>query len=252
MTAEEYLRRVGFELHDLPWSARRELVAELRAHLAEAPSLDALGTPEQYAADLRLAAGLERRRGVIAFIRRVRPRTLVFVALALTVLGLAIGAVAWVDSYQPLAFAGGTQAPLDAKPSVGAAGMTVVFRKGRPFEYGITIHNSGPFTVRVLSVPRSVTDFYVARLLMSQDQSGRLDERPLERFQPFDMKPGAFRWLVLKGVFACTTGMGSGTGTTWDAIPVRFGFLWRTRTAWIRLDEPLTFQFPKACPPRRQ
>jgi hypothetical protein len=256
VTAEDYVRRVGFALVDLPWSTRRDLLAELRGHLGELPAgedLEArLGSPEQYAADLRLTAGLERRRGAVAFLRARRPRNLIATVLALALVGLVIGAVVWVDRYQPLAFAGGTQLPLDSKPSVGAAGITVVFRKGRPFEYGITIQNSGRFTVRVLGVPRSVTDFYAGRLLMSQDQTGRLDERPLERFHPFDMAPGSFRWLVLKGVYACTTGMGSGTGTTWDAIPVRFGFLWRTGTAWIPLDEPLTFQFPKACPPRRQ
>ena len=119
-------------------------------------------------------------------------------------IGLGIGAIVWIDSYQPIAFAGGTQLPPSSKPSPGAAGVSVVFRKGRPFKYGITIQNTGRFTVRVLGVPRSVTDFYSGRLLMSKDQTGHLDEKPLERFQPFDMKPGSFRWLVFKGVYACT------------------------------------------------
>jgi HAAS domain-containing protein len=260
VTGEDYLREVGFGLRDLPWRMRRDLLAELHGHLEELPAdtdLEArLGSPEEYAADLRSAAGLERTRGAIAFLRARRPRNLILAAVALTVIGLAIGAVEWVDSYQPIAFAGGTQFPPDSKPSVGQSGVTVTFRKGRPFEYGITIQNTGRFTVRVLGVPRSVTDFYSGRLLMSEDQTGHLDERPLERFHPFDMKPGSFRWLVLQGVYACTTGMGRDTlpgaaGITWGAFPVRFSFLWRTATASIPLAEGLAFSFPKGCPPAK-
>lgn len=254
MTADDYLGRVDVALRDLPWRLRRELLSGLRDHLGELPADtdfgSRLGAPEAYATDLRAAAGLERRRGPIAFLQARRPRNVVLAALALIVTAAGIGAVAWIQSYQPIAFAGGTQFPLDAKPSVGQAGESVIFRKGRPFVFGIAIRNSGRFGVRVLGVTKTVTDFYAGRLLMSKDQTGRLDEKPLERFRPFDMKPGSFRWLVFKGVYACTTGMGSGAGITRGAIPVRFRFLWRTGTAQIPLDEPLTFSFPKGCPPR--
>ena len=68
MTADDYLRSVSFQLNDLPWGQRQKLLAEIRAHLDELPpDTDLrvrLGTPEEYAADLRMAAGLERRRGV--------------------------------------------------------------------------------------------------------------------------------------------------------------------------------------------
>ena len=111
--------------------------------------------------------------------------------------------------------------------------------------------------MRVLGVPRDVTDFYTGHLLMSADQTGRLDERPLERFHPFDLKPGSFRWLVIKGVYACTTGMGRDSiagvaSLTQSAFPVRFSFLWRTATASIPLDEPLGFNFPRGCPPAKR
>src|SRR5262249_44959112 len=132
-------------------------------------------------------------------------------------------------------------------------GETVVFRKGRQFILGVAIQNTGRYTVRVLGIPRSPLDFYSARLLMSQDQSPRMDERPLEPFRPFDMKPGSFRWLVIKGVYACTTGMGTdpagAVGITRTAVPVRFSFLWRTKTVSIPLNDPLSFSFPEGCPP---
>jgi len=118
VTPDEYLRDVGYWLNDLPWGMRRDLLAELRAHLDELPpgtNLRAeLGPPEAYASDLRSAAGLERRRGPIAFLRARRPRNLILIVLALTLIGLGIGAVAWIDSYQPIAFAGGTKLPLTA------------------------------------------------------------------------------------------------------------------------------------------
>lgn len=255
MTAEEYVRRVKFWLTDLPWSTKKQLLAELRAHLAELPEgtdLAMLGPPEQYATDMRAAAGLERRRGAIAFLRARRPRNVALGAVALIAAGLAIWALVWIDNYQPIVFAGGTQLPLDSKPTPGAAGVTVVFRKGRPFEYGITIHNDDRFTVRVLGIPRSPLDFFRGRLLMSKDQTGRLDERPLERFHPFDLKPGSFRWLVFKGVYACTTGAGRGLGVTRFGFSIRFSFLWRTATASIPLDSPLSFTFPKGCPPPKK
>lgn len=255
MKSDDYLRRVDAALSDLPWSVRRDLMAELKAHLQELPTDEAsrLGTPEEYAAEMRTAAGLERRHGVIAFLRARRPRNLILTVVLLTAIGLAIGAVVWIGSYQPIAFAGGTQFPLDAKASVGQAGYTVVFRKGHPFQYGIVIRNAGRFTVRVLGVPRGVGDFYAAPLLMSRDTTPRMDERPLESFHPFDMKPGSFRWLVFKGVFACTTGEGApDTAVTREAFPVRFSFLWRTTTATIPLDEPLTISFSKkGCPPQK-
>jgi hypothetical protein len=259
VTPEEYLRRVGFRLNDLPWRTKRDLFAEIRGHLDELPAdtdLEArLGTPEEYAADLRSAAGLERRRGPIAFLRARRPRNLLLTALALTVIGFAIGAVAWIDSYEPIAFAGATQLPLGSKPSPGQAGVTVVFRKGRPFRYGISVRNNGRYTVRVLGVPKSVTDFYSGRVLVSKPNPFG-NERPLERFRPFDLNPGEVRWVLLTGVYACTTGMGApGPGfveVTWGSIPIRFSFLWRTATASITLDDPLTIAFSKeGCPPQK-
>jgi HAAS len=255
VSGDEYLRRVASALRDLPWRMRRDLLSELRGHLAELPAgtdlRERLGPPEQYAADLRAAAELEHRRGPIAFLRARRPRHVILAVLALAVLGLAIGAVEWVDSYQPIVYGNATQLPLDSTPSAGRPGVTVVFRKGRPFEYGITIRNAGRLGVRVLGVPSSPADFYSGRLLMSGPQKEPGMEKPWKPFHPFEMKPGEIRWLVFKGVYACTTGMGATAGTTWTAVPVRFSFLWRTGTARIPLDEPLQLVFPKGCPPPR-
>jgi hypothetical protein len=260
MTRNEYLRSVGFWLRDLPWSTRRDLMAGLRSHLDELPAdtdLGELGTPQEYAADLRSAAGLERNRGAIAFLRARRPRNLILTVLALTVIGVAIGAVVWIDAYQPIVYGNATQDPLDSKPSSGRAGVTVVFREGRPFLYGVTIRNSGRFPVRILGVPRDVTDFFHAHLLVNEPNPAE-NERPLERFRPFDLHPGETRWLVLKGVFACTTGMGGGPGgpgygaVTREDIPVRFSFLWRTDTAFVPARDPLTITFSKeGCPPAK-
>lgn len=249
MTAEDYLGRVAFELRDLPWGTRRELVSELQGHLSELPpdiDLGArLGKPEEYAADLRVAAGLERRRGLIAFLRARRPRNLILTVVALTVIGLAIGAVQWIDSYQPLAFYGGEEPPLGVVEAPGGNSQSVVFRQGRPFRLGLDIQNTGGFTVRVLGAgyaPQRLP--FSARLLMSGPTSPGFP--PLMRFHPFDMKPGEGRLLLLQGVYAnCREWNGESGAVAIFDFPIRFRFLWRTTTAHVRLPEELAIVFPK-------
>ena len=78
MTADDFVRQVELALGDLPWRQRRDLVAELREHLAELPPDTDLyarhGAPDRYAAEMRAAAGLELRRGPFAYLRARRPR----------------------------------------------------------------------------------------------------------------------------------------------------------------------------------
>jgi hypothetical protein len=227
-------------------------VSELRGHLAELPagkSLNAqLGRPHQYADDLRAAAGLERRRGLVAFLRARRPRNLILTGVVLTVIGLAIGAVVWTDSYQPLAFRSGMEITPPALQAPGGTSESVVFHKGRPFRLGLDIQNIGRFTVRVLGVPYAPTELVSpSRLLVSGPgpASGIGFPGPLHGFHPFDMKPGERRELELKGVYAhCRYWRGGGSQLLND-FPVRFRFLWRTATAHIPLPEPLAIVFPK-------
>lgn len=252
MIAEDYLNRVAFELRDLPWGARRELISELRGHLAELPAgtnLTAqLGPPREYAAELREAAGLERRRGVIAFLRARRPRNVLLTVVLLIVIGLAIGSIVWIDSYQPLAFQNGESPPAGVEQAPGGDSESVVFRKGRPFRLGIDLKNTGRYTVRVLGVSYGpARQLFLAKLWMSGPMpSGSSGfPPPLVRFQPFDMKPGEVRALELEGVYAhCHYWRGGDSHLITD-FPVRYKFLWRTRTADIQLPEPLAIVFPK-------
>lgn len=252
MTGNDYLRSVGFWLRDLPWGMRRDLMTGLRGHLDELPAdtdlAKRLGTPQEYAADLRSAAGLERRRGVIAFVRARRPRNLILTVVVVTVVGLAIGAVEWIDSYQPIAFGNGSQLPAGAKGVAGIEGQSVVFHEGRPFVLGIEIMNTGRFTVRVLGVPYGPYLPWTARLMMSRpNYTG--DYEADARFHPFDLKSGERVFLLLKGVFACNTGFAAHSAATLSDFPVRFRFLWRTATTTIPLPEDLGIEFPKGCPP---
>ena len=156
VTPDEYIGRVEEALRDLPWRQRRDLVAELREHLAELPPgtdmYHRLGAPEQYAAEMRAAAGLERRRGPVAFIRSFRPRNVVIALIALTVAGLAIGALVWIDSYQPIVTGNGSWDTPGSRPSVGGDGEEVQFHAGKPFGVGVSFVNAGRFTVHVTSV----------------------------------------------------------------------------------------------------
>lgn len=257
MTADEYIRQVEVALRDLPWSQRRDLVAELRAHLAELPpdtDLTArLGAPPPYAAEMRTAAGIERRHGPIAYLRARRPRNLVLTAVALALIGLAIGTPAWINAYQPLT-AGGWGSQGDAHESPTGDGIYYVFHEGKRFQYGMSILNSGRFTVRVVGVPIEFGLPVKYRLLMwpkSMKDGWGPAQPPWIPFKPFDLKPGDERGIVLRGTYgeSCAYRM-PGLSTGFDAIPIRFDALWHTKTASVPLNEPVFFVFTKAsaCP----
>ena len=138
------------------------------------------------------------------------------------------------------------------------AGYTVYFHKGKPFQYGILIENSGRFAVRVLgatapgySMPLGDFRPWVAgHLLMSKTQSitGIMGtDRVFLRFHPFDMQPGSFRLLLFRGVFRCNGSqiMGKQDALTYSDFPIRYSFLWRKATADIPIDQPLHISFAK-------
>ena len=254
MTVNDYLRQVEFALRDLPWRQRRELVEELRGHLAELPpdtDLDArLGAPDQYAAELRAAAGLERRRGLLAYLRARRPRNLVLTALVLTVIGLAIGTLAWIASYQPIAHGMSFQNPPNAKLAVGQDLYEVPFRQGRHFVAGMSLVNDGRFAVHVTGIepyppylPLKGGALYLAG--PGPDHGGF--PVPHRRFHPFDLAPGQVAYVVLRGTFkarchAVTPG-GQSFWTLWE-FDVHFNFLARSGTAHIAFPTPIQIDSP--------
>lgn len=248
MTEKDYLRAYARELRDLPRRQRRELVAEMRQHLAELPAgtdlLAQLGRPQQHATDMRAAAGVERRHGPMAFFR-ARWRSLVFIALLLTLIGLSIGAVVWIDDYQPLHNTGGFSSPPDGAHEFGLNGEAVTFREGKPFNFGQQFQNTGRFTVRVLGLAYDRNMPWTARLLMNRTYTGQNMKYP--PFHPFDLRPGEFGFLILNGVWACHGEHKAGDTVTLHDFPVRYGFLWRKATATIRLSTDLAIQFKKGC-----
>lgn len=248
MTAEDYLNRVAFELRDLPWRLRPDLLSDVRGHLAELPGTDLearLGTPEKYATDLRSAAALERRRGLIAFVRARRPRNVVLVVVLLTLIGLAIGAAAWISSYQPLAPGFGSRYPAGAVEAPAGNSESVVFQEGRPFNFGSTVLNTGRFAVRVLGVPYPSGVPWSARLMRSPQlrNTGGM-HGPYVPFHPFDLKRDHVVFLFFKGTFACRAPRPVGA-LGLDDFPVRYSFLGRTSTADIPLPVELAIVFRK-------
>lgn len=252
MTADQYLREVAFAIRDLPWRTKHDLLADLRHHLAELPPdtnlVAQLGSPVNYGAELRAAAGLERRRGSVAFLRARRPRNLVLTALGLTVVGLTIATAVWINSYKPLQTGNAAYAP-GAHDSPTGDGIYYVFRQGKRFEYGMTIWNSGRFAVRIVAVPLQYGWPVKFRVLMSAPTSFNYGgiPRPYTPFHPFDLRPGDERGVVFSGAYdePCWYRR-RGLSEPRDAIPVRFKFLWHTKTVWIALPEKLTFVFTKA------
>jgi hypothetical protein len=252
MTADDYLRDVSFQLRDLPWRTRRDLIAELEVHISELPTGTSLrgrlGTPAEYAADMRAAAGLDRRHGPIAFLLGRRPRNLFITVVVLAAIGFGIGAVVWIHSYQPLALGNGFQNPPGAIQEPAGSGEYVVFHQGQPFEFGITLRNSGSFSVRVLGVPFA-SGVVSVRPRMSGPINGGFPQ-DLPRFRPFDLKPGEERALVLNGVYKarCAYWPPGGSTSIVD-FPIRYSFLWKTETTYLRLPWELGIVFRKgSCP----
>jgi hypothetical protein len=173
---------------------------------------------------------------------------LIIAVAMLILIGLAIGTVEWVASYQPVVAAGSMANPVGAKhDSIGDV-ESVVFHQGRPFRFGIDILNAGSHTVRVLGVSYGPGQIpFSARLLVSGPSLGGT-VMPLTRFHPFDLPPGQIRLLIFKGVFhyRCPSGMNIGaTILSLVDLPVRFSFLWRTATAAIPVPEQLRIVFRK-------
>jgi hypothetical protein len=250
VTHDDYAREVDWELRDLPWSQRRNLVAEIRDHLAELPPdtdlVARLGTPPAYATELRAAAGLPRRRGVVAFLRARRPRDLAITVVSVVAAGLAISALAWINSYQPLGLGNLSQYPDRSVEEPGGNSSSVVVRQGQPFQLAIEIRNNGRYSVRILAVPVGRFRPFRARVLMYPPTPlGGSSARP-RPFRPFTLEPGHFDILVLRGVYSrCGYWRGSDGSTSLSDFPVRYQFLWRTATASIPLPEELVFVYKK-------
>jgi len=255
----EYVTEVAQSLKDLRWNQRRDLVADLRQNLAELPAgTDAvarLGAPEEYAAELRAAAGLAPERGPLGFVRRFRPRSLALIgalavaaALLTAVLLIRYERQQFVQNYQPLRHGNLARYPDHARGLGGLDGQSVDVHVGRPFQFGLEIVNAGRYLVRVLGLSYPRIEPWHAQLSMGPPSTIEGTQTPLRAFHPFDLGPGQYVWLSLKGVYWCTTGWSKGVGTSIDEFPVRYRFHSHWAIARIPLPEPLGFTMTENCP----
>jgi len=247
VSSEQYLAAVELHLRDLPWRARRDLVSDLRVHLEEMPPgedlVARLGTPEGYAADLRGAAGLGSPSGVLAFLRARRPRNLVVAAVVVAIAAASAAAITWSRSYQPLATGSVGVNPIPS--TQGAVGETVApFRNREPFQYGVSILNSGRFPVRILAVPIDPDFIYPFKVRAYVVPSETDFTKPAEAFHPFTLRPGHQRLIVLRGIYANCDQYITNSGVTLPSIPVRARFLLWTHTFWVDLRGPLVIRMP--------
>ncbi len=151
-----------------------------------------------------------------------------------------VAALVWINSYQPLRFAYGTVTPDNVRTDVPDRDV-VTFHDGGPFSFGITVQNSGRFTVRIEGVPliepNEILPFS-GRVFMSGVLKNGGVYPPYVPFHPFDLKPGQVRLLFIRGVYAHCHDYGGGSGVVFDSFPVTFSFLWRTERVRIPLARP--------------
>jgi hypothetical protein len=251
LTGEEYLAAVEAHLNDLPWRARKNLATDLRVHLEEIPGgedLEArLGSPGNYAAELRAAAGLRSARGPVAFLRARRPRNVAIAVGLLVAVGVVVVAVVWASSYQPLVTGSTSLSPIPSQE--GALGETVApYRNGKLFQYGFSIRNDGRFSVRILAAPLDQR-FLPFRFRVFAEPSGSrgVSAHP-QPFRPFTLSPGSEWLIVLRGRYANCHNYVASTSSGFDAMPVRARFLLWTRTVFVPLGAPLIINRPNRDP----
>jgi HAAS domain-containing protein len=275
---QDYLGRLAAAAHDLPETRREELLGEIEEHIRQAAAEKPAGSRGEMLALLaqvgdpaEIAAAAHDPADAVAP-RRRRWRTMV-VALAVlaVVIALAAGAAAWAWTYQPLAFAPADVLPANAVNTYGEDdhGALVGYNEhGHPF-FGVTLENTGHFTVRVLGnaeygAPLPIFRTWSARLLGARYVKAdkphcsvrekvplacTLKLGPLKPFSPVDLAPGQSVMLLWLGVgHDCHINVSSGTTTPPRTLPLRYSFLGKTSTAQIPFPGGLTIAPPHHNP----
>ena len=269
----DYLERLSTAARDLPQARRDELLGEIEQHirqaLAQTPCTnrdEIVALLEQVGDPAEIAAAAEDRDDPgpsVAPPRKPRRRSRIVALVALALVALAIGAAAWIQSYQPLAFGPEDVLAANSVNTFGedGHGAWVGYSDGigganRPF-FGVAIQNTGHFTVRVLGLgnyapPLPLLRGWSARVLMARGRfvkesprgpvagPGRAPVRTvwergrLRPFQPVDLEPGQMVMVVLRGVWHmdCVRA-GAGSLTPPRDFPIKYSFLWKTTTAEI-------------------
>lgn len=294
---KRYLERLSNAARDLSKARRRELLGEIELHIRMALSrtpcahpddmvalLEQVGDPAEIAVAANDQTDDASVPASIADLRGRRPRKVILALIALAVIGLAIGAAVWIQSYQPLSFAPAGVLSADSVNTFGedGHGAWVGYQKGlgsgpnRPF-FGVTLQNTGHFTVRVVGLGEyapllPLLRGWSSRLLMARgtfveeplggpgnkavrDQNGRIVRRRvwkrgrLEPFHPVDLAPGQIVMVLLQGVWHMDCHpVTVGATTPPRSFPVRYSFLWKTTTTQIPLPGGLTIAPPNRHP----
>jgi hypothetical protein len=165
----------------------------------------------------------------------------VVVVAAVVVVGLFL----WLRTYAPLD-AGGPVSPgrglgAAVEPTFGSGGKTVfipAYRRGRPFDTQLTLHNGGRFAVTVTGVGSVGGPLAPAELI------DPVHDRPLGslRLDPHDDVTVVLRWRL-----ACAPKDGEVAS---DRLPLRYRYLsWFTRTETVELPFAVTLRCSGGPPP---
>jgi hypothetical protein len=272
---QDYLERLSAAAHDLPESRRDELLGEIEEHIRQAAAEkratnrdEMLALLAQVGDPAEIAAAAHDPADASVAPRRRRSRKLVIaLAVLAVVIALAAGGAAWAWTYQPLAFAPADVLPANSVNTYGEDdhGALVGYnRHGHPF-FGVTLKNTGHFTVRVLGnaedgAPLPLFRSWSSRLLGARYVKAdkphcSVRERvplactlklgPLKPFTPVNLAPGQTVMLLWLGVWHdCRLSVVRGTTTPPRTLPVRYSFLGKTSTAQIPFPGGLTIAPP--------
>lgn len=122
-----------------------------------------------------------------------------------------------------------------------------MFRSGKPFQFGVSVRNTGRFPVRIIEIPllRSFQWPFSVRPFLSSE---KITGKPVSAFHPFTLRPGHEREIIFRGTYANRDKYSVTGGITLVSWPVRYRFLLWTHIVQAPLLDPLVIRMPRREP----
>jgi hypothetical protein len=194
--------------------------------------------------------------------RAMRRRWAILIIAAVVVVGLLIGARAWVRGQDYVTHGSTSRVPLqarvvedeDAAPDEPQEIAIVPYRDGARVVYGVSLRNDGPLSVevkRVATPERPDESFFLFRTVeVRMGETSQPGTAAPEPFRPFSLGPDEERYLEVEGVLEDCEYNAPGSSTLISAQFVDFEVLGQSLEAEVTLPTTIEFRFARRaqCP----
>lgn len=188
---------------------------------------------------------------------------IVLAVFAITLLAAAIAVPLYVSKYKPITDGGygrrpatGIETEVTARASTGEniPVVRVPYVDGEADYYGFSIRNTGPLSVKILSVGADTSRglWKQVAVVMRLAFQRRPPFREFAPFQPFMLKTGEEMWFEVTSRFANCEFWGPGGSNGFESVEVRYQVAWQKKTVEIPLSTQIEVMSPEKCPRQRQ